>query len=166
MKTTEFVKMGLEVSKQLTLGLIDDMKDAPLTFPTSKGGNHPLWVLGHLAFSECGIVNGMMLGEENPLEEWKDLFGGGSEPVADASKYPPLEEIAAKFEEVRAKTLSILAEMSDEDLDQKSKGCPPEREAFFGTYGQCFLVLSFHSMMHRGQVADARRMLDRKPLVA
>ena len=62
MKTVDFIKRGLETSKALTLGLIDDMKDAPLTQPTVNGGNHPLWILGHLAYSEANIVNHVILG--------------------------------------------------------------------------------------------------------
>ena len=46
MTTTEFIRKGLESSAGMTLKLIDNMKDQPLTFPTPKGGNHPLWVLG------------------------------------------------------------------------------------------------------------------------
>ena len=165
MKTVDFIKKGLEVSKFLTLGLIDDMKDAPLTQPTVNGGNHPLWVLGHLAYSEANIVNHVILGNENPLIEWKEIFGAGSEPVADAGHYPAWDELRQKFEEVRSHTLSVLGGLSDDDLDQPSKNCPPERESIFGTVGQCFFVLALHPAIHRGQVADARRAAGRKPLI-
>ena len=40
----------------LVLGLIDDMKDAPLQAPTSKGGNPPLWILGHWTYAESNIL--------------------------------------------------------------------------------------------------------------
>ena len=166
MNTIEFIKMGLEVSKNLTLGLIDDMKDAPLTQPTSNGGNHPLWILGHLAYSEANVVHHIISGNENPLIGWKDIFGGGSEPVADANHYPSFDELRQKFEEVRAHTLKVLSTLSADDLDAPSKNCPPEREGFFGTVGQCFAVLILHPAMHRGQVADARRMVSREPLLA
>ena len=165
MKTTDFVKMGLEMSKNLAMGLITDMKDAPLTSPTPKGGNHPLWVLGHLAYGEANITNDLILGETNPLAEWKDIFGGGTEPVTDADHYPPFDDLAAKFEEVRARTLSLLNGLTDDDLDKPSKGCPDDLKDFFGTVGQCFLVLALHPMMHHGQVADARRAIGRKPMM-
>lgn len=166
MKTTDYLKMALETSKAFTLGLIDDMKDAPLTQPTVNGGNHPLWVLGHLAYSEANIVNHIILGNENPLIEWKELFGSGNEVVADADRYPSLDELMKKFEEVRTQTLSVLEGLSDDDLDQPSKNCPPGRENFLGTVGQCFMMLSLHATMHYGQVADARRALGRKPAFA
>jgi len=166
MTTIDFIRMGLETSKFVTFGLIDDMQDAPLTRPTSKGGNHPLWILGHLTFSEANIVHCIIQGNENPLAGWQDLFGGGTEPVADATQYPSWDEVRPMFDEVRDHTLSVLNGLTEEDLDQPSKNCPPEREAFFGTIGQCFLVAIMHPTMHRGQIADARRTLGRSPLLA
>ena len=48
MKAVDFAKLCLEMSSGWVMGLIEDMKDAPLTAPTPNGGNHPLWCLGHL----------------------------------------------------------------------------------------------------------------------
>ena len=164
MKAVEFIRQGLEGSARAALLMIDDMKDAPLTFPTPKGGNHPLWVLGHIAVVEGQVIQTIMLGRPNPVAHWNELFGMKSEPTADASRYPPLEEIREKFLELRADTMKTLDSLSDEDLDQPSKGCPPEMKEFLGTYAPCFLVLIFNTMTHRGQVADARRAAGRKPL--
>ena len=166
MKTIDFIKRGIETSRNFTLGLLDDMKDAPLTQPTSKGGNHPLWILGHLAYGEANIVNHIILGNENPLIKWKEMFGGGSEPVTEADKYLPWDEVRKKFDEIRAQTLNVLEGMSDADLDKPSKNCPPGREELLGKVGGCFLVLTLHPMMHRGQVADTRRAVERQPLMA
>lgn len=165
MTTIDYIKMGLETSNMLTLGLIDDMQDAPLTQPTSNGGNHPLWILGHLAYSEANIVDHIILGNENPLIGWKEMFGSSSEPVAEAGHYLPWDEVRKHFVQVRDRTMSILDGMSDEDLDLPSKNCPPGREQLMGTVGGCFLVVTLHPTMHRGQIADARRRLGRPPLL-
>lgn len=164
MKTTDYIRTGLELSGRLTLALIEDMKDAPLTFPTAKGGNHPLWILGHLALSEARIIQEIMLGRQNPLEHWKELFERGTQPVAEAARYPSFDQVLRAFQEVRAGTLKALETLTDADLDQPSKACPPDLQSFCGTVGQCFLLLGFHSMFHRGQVADSRRMAGRKPV--
>jgi DinB superfamily len=163
MKTIEFIRMSLDMSAGMALELIDDMKDQPLTFPTPKGGNHPLWVMGHLAWTEGGILH-IMIGRPNPLENWKPLFGFGSEPSADASKYPSLDELKKAFQEQRAQTLEVLGTLTDADLDQPSKGCPTEAKSFVGTYAQCFLVLIANTTSHNGQLTDARRAAGRKPL--
>jgi uncharacterized damage-inducible protein DinB len=117
-----------------------------------------------MAVVEGQVIQTIMLGKPNPVAHWNELFGMKSEPTADASRYPPLEEIREKFLELRAETMKTLDTLSDEDLDQPSKGCPPEMKEFLGTYAPCFLVLIFNTMTHRGQVADARRAAGRKPL--
>jgi hypothetical protein len=164
MNTVEFIRTALDRSAGATLALIDDMKDQPLTFPTPKGGNHPLWVLGHLAHTEGEVIQHFMLGRPNPVERWKGLFGRGSEPSAEADRYPAFDEVKRAFQDLRAETLQVLGTLTDADLDQPSKGCPPELRQFVGTYGQCFLIVVLNTMAHRGQVADARRAAGRKPL--
>ena len=106
-----------------------------------------------------------MLGESNPLAEWKDVFSNGTEPVGDLNKYPPFDEVMAKFQEVHHANMALLDSMSEEDLDMTSNACPPGYEGFLGTYRQCFQLIANHLMMHYGQVADARRSAGRKPLM-
>ena len=165
MQSKDLLKTNLEMTTGIIQPLIEDMKDAPLTFPTSKGGNHPLWVLGHLAYSEGGILQEMMLGESNPLAQWKEIFAAGSVPVSEADKYPPFDEVMAKFQEVHQANMALLDSLSEAELDTPSKGCPPGYEGFFGTYRQCFQMVANHLLMHCGQVADARRAAGRKPLM-
>jgi len=161
MQSKELLRTNLEMTHGFVLGLIEGMKDAPLTFPTPKGGNHPLWVLGHSTYAEAGIIQEKMLGKSNPLPEWKDVFGDGTEPVDDADKYPPFDEVMAKCQEVRQATMTLFDSLSEADLDTPSKGCDPKFAKYFGTYRLCFLFVANHWMMHRGQVADARRAAGR-----
>jgi hypothetical protein len=163
MKATEVLQGSLEGTKGWFLGLMQDMKASSLTFPTPKGGNHPLWVLGHLTLAEASMMSGFILGEPNPLAKWEKEFGVKTEPVADASKYPSWDELMAEFEKVRARTLQLLASMSDDDLSKPSKA-PADMAAFFGTVGQCFAMIGTHMAFHAGQVADARRAAGKKPV--
>jgi hypothetical protein len=163
MKTVEFIRICLEGSARAILQLIEDMREQALTFPTPKGGNHPLWVLGHLAWSE-GFLQQVLLGKPNPVAHWQSLFGIGSEAAADAARYPSFDELQKTFLDLRAETLKVLSSLTDNDLDQPSKGCPPEFKQALGTYADCFRGLIFNTLHHRGQVADARRAAGRKPL--
>ena len=165
MKTTDFIKMSLENSKGWAMGLISDMKDAPLTQPTSNGGNHPLWVLGHLVRSESDLLDCFVLGKPNRYPEWEGVFSMGSTPSTDASKYPSIDELMVKFEEMRAATLAHLDTLSEEDLDKPSHA-PEKFGAAFGTVGACFAAMSGHVSFHAGQVADARRAAGKGPLMA
>jgi hypothetical protein len=164
MKTTDYIRSSIDASKMLVLSLLDDMEDAPLTQPTSKGGNHPLWVLGHLTYSESNIVSHIIQGNENPLIGWKEMFGSGREPTTDATQYIPWQEVRAKFDEVREKTISFLDGISDADLEQPSKNCPPGGK-LMSTIGGCLIIVALHPTMHYGQVADARRMAGRDRLL-
>jgi hypothetical protein len=164
MKTTDYLRMGLEFATGQALALIEDMKDALLTFPTTNGGNHPLWVLGHLAIAEGQLIQHVMLGRPNPLAHWKELFGPGTRPVADAARYPAFGELMNAFKEARSGTLKVLESLTDADLDRPSKACPPEFQSFVGTVRQCFIYLTYHFAYHAGQVSDARRTAGRKPL--
>ena len=165
MNGTDVIRNSLETGKNWVLGLVNDMKDAPTTFPTPNGGNHPLWVVGHLLFAEGHLIDVFIQGKEHPTAQWNDLFGIGSEPTADASAYPSLEELLGKWEETRARTLAYLDTLSDDDLDKPSHA-PAEAQDTFGTVGKCLITLSLHFTFHGGQVADARRAARREPLLA
>ena len=156
MRAVDFAMMSLEMSYGWIMGLAEDAKDVPLTAPTPKGGNHPVWCLGHLAFSEGNLIHVFAKGGENPLADWEELFGQGSQPVADASKYPSYEELLAKVAEVRAGTKDYIASLSDEDLDKPSQASGEAKE-WFGTVGSCLAAAGLHFTYHGGQIADCRR---------
>ena len=164
MQTIDFIKMSLEMSGSWILALAKDMQDAPLTMPTSAGGNHPMWCVGHLAYSEANLVNVLIKGEEHPFPEWEGLFKQGGEVYTESSKYPAYEDVISKLEEVRASTLALLDTLTDDDLDKPSHA-EEEMKDFFGTVGACLAVIVIHYSFHGGQIADARRALGRAPLM-
>lgn len=163
MNGNEVIKSALEMSRSWLTALVQDVKDAPTTFPTGKGGNHPLWAVGHITHSEAGVVSQFVFGEANPLAKWDALFGMGSEPVADASAYPPLDELLAEFDKVRARTMQLVDSYTEADLSKPSHA-PEEYKDMFGTVGQCLVSAALHATFHTGQIADARRAMGKKPV--
>ncbi len=163
MNAIEVLKAELEMGRQWLMALISDVAGAEVTSPTPRGGNHPLWVLGHVTHSEAGMVNGFVLGQSNPLAKWDQLFDMGSQPVGDLNAYPSLAELRVEFEKVRANTLKVLAGMSESDLDKPSYA-PAHIASMFGTVGQCFAAVGLHCTFHAGQAADARRAAGKKPI--
>jgi uncharacterized damage-inducible protein DinB len=139
------------------------MSDAATTFPTPNGGCHPLWVLGHLTLVE-GMIPAALFAEKNPAAEWQQYFGEGSEAVADARAYPPLDKVREKYRQLRERNLKILESLTEADLDKPTKAPPRGRERELATYGQSFLVLALHQAMHRGNLTDARRAAGRTVL--
>jgi uncharacterized damage-inducible protein DinB len=163
MQTKDIIQFALTLSDGAVLSVIDEMSDASTTFPTLNGGCHPLWVLGHLALIE-GSIPEILFGEKNPLEQWQQYFGTGTEPVADTGKYPPLSEVREKYIQLRERNLKLLESLSEEDLDKPTSTPPKGLEHEFGTYGQSFMTLALHQTLHRGHVTDARRAAARKVL--
>ncbi len=163
MKSVEMLRKTLQISHQVFTSIVEDMQDAPLTFPTPRGGNHPLWVLGHIAFVEADVPH-VLFGESNPVAHWASMFGPGTEPTDDPDDYPPFDEVLEMYKRCRARTLEILDQLDDQDLDQPTVEPPPGLEQFMATFGDTLMIVVLHQMMHRGQVADARRAIGREPL--
>jgi uncharacterized damage-inducible protein DinB len=155
-QSIELIRDNLRRSTELALAQIEDMREHGAVFPTPNGGSHTLWVLGHLAYIEALIIRGFMLGEPNPLAEWKDTFDG-AETSGNADDYPPFDEVLARCREMRAGTTALIDSFSEEDLDKPSADAPEGYEDTFGTYRLCLQFVADHWYMHRGQLADARR---------
>lgn len=139
---------------------LSDMNDHPLQRPGSWGGNHAMWIAGHLAVAE-GRLHKMLFDEPNPLEHWKPMFDWGTTPVDDASKYPPFEEVLGTLAKLRARTYAYLDTLEDKDL---SKPTPlPAPGMPFDTVGQTLLLIALHQCLHAGEATVARRATGRQP---
>ena len=163
MTAMQVIRKALEMGDRAMMMLLEDLKNAPMTSPTSSGGNHPLWVLGHITFVE-GNIRRVVLGEDNQVQKWAPLFAAGTEPSSDASKYPPFEEILRTYRELRNYNLQLLDKLGEAGLDQPTKYTPRGLEEALKTAGDTFMTIAMHQMNHRGQLADARRALGRKPI--
>lgn len=164
MKTTDYIRTLLEGSKGWTMGLINDMKDSPVTQPTANGGNHTAWVLGHLIHSESNLLDIFILGKENRFPELANC-SMKTEPSTNPDDYLPMDELFAKFEEIRSASLAHLDTLSDEDLTAKSHA-PEEFGPMFSTVGGVYGAMCIHVAFHGGQVAVCRRAAGREPLMA
>jgi uncharacterized damage-inducible protein DinB len=110
------------------------------------------------------MIPEVLFGDKSPVAEWHKHFGESSEPVDNESAYPPFSEVRAKYLEMRERNLRLLESLSEEDLDKPTNAPPKGREQEFATYGQSFLVLALHQMMHRSHVTDALRAAGRAAL--
>ena len=105
-----------------------------------------------------------MLGRPNPLAHWKDRFGARTEPSAEAARYPSFEAACKAFMDLRAETLRLL------DTDRcRPRPAEPGLSTATGAVPRnlrpVLLDSAMHPMMHRGQVADARRAAGRKAMM-
>ncbi len=129
----------------------DQMCDQP-------GGlkNHPAWAIGHLTVS-CDFT-GSMLGLQpiNP-QEWGELLGMDSQPVADTSKYPDKQTLVDAFEKTHQAVAKAYEQAPDSLLAK-----PTPHEGFrkmFPTIGQAlFFMMGSHESIHLGQLASWRQV--------
>ena len=163
MNTTDYIKMTLGMCDNWIMGLAADAKDIAMTAPTPNGGNHPLWCVGHLAYSQANLLS-MATGEPNELADWEGLFKNGTTVSTDASAYPSFDEVMSKYGETNSKIVAYIDGLSDQDLDKPSHA-EGEMKEWFGTVGQCLGAMAVHIGFHGGQIADSRRAAGRAPLM-
>ncbi|HEY2159546.1 MAG TPA: DinB family protein [Isosphaeraceae bacterium] len=162
MKAIDLIRCAMQKTDEWMTSAAEELRDVPLVQPTSRGGNHPLWTVGHIAVVE-GDVPHILFGEPNPVEHWKPLFGQGSTPTTDASAYPPYDEVLKTYRSLRAKNLAQLDAIGEAGLDRVSALIPPGFEEEMKTVGTTLLVIALHQMSHLGQLADARRAAGKAP---
>ena len=163
MTAMDLIHKALEMGDRAMMMLVEDLRSAPLAAPTPRGGNHATWVLGHITFIEAS-VRSVFFGEPHPLPHWAPLFAPGTEPTSDPKAYPPFDEMIQTYRDLRARNLQLLREIGEAGLDRKTKAPPKGLEEVLGTFGDTFHTIAMHQMNHRGQLADVRRALGRKPI--
>ena len=161
MKALDAIRIALKFS-DMGMKHLGEMNDAPLLRPGPWGGNHAMWIAGHLAVVE-GRLQQMLHGTANPVAQWKPLFDWGTEPISDVTAYPPFDEVLRAYRELRAKNLGLLEEIGEAGLDRPTKSPPPGLEEVFRTIGQTFLTIALHQTFHGGQASVARRASGRRP---
>ena len=147
MKALDAIRTVLKFS-DMGMKYLGEMSDAPLLRPGPWGGNHAMWIAGHLTVVE-GRLHQMLHGTPNPVHHWKPLFDWGSEPTDDPADYPPFDEVMEKFKELRAQTHAFLDEVGEEGLDQPTK-CQPPGFSGFETAGKAIIIIAGHACGHLG----------------
>ncbi len=164
MKALELIHWALHLTDAGMARLVADMREKPMTQPTSAGGNHPIWVLGHIAYVE-GSASDILYGEPNPVAHWEKLFGPGSQPTVNPGDYPSFDELQKTCRELRAKNLKRLEEIGEAGLDAAPKNVPAPFKDIMTSIGKTYLLLALHQNVHYGEICDARRVAGLKPLM-
>ena len=168
MNVNAFAVSTLEQAREHTVAAVEGLTGEEMLFQPKAGMNHALWLLGHIAESENGLLLGFCKGANLLPVGWHEKFGIGSKPVADRAKYPSREEVLKLMEKVHAAAIEYVRSLSPEDLDRRPAGIDrlPERaQALFATIGKCIYQHALHESSHAGQIATLRRFLGRPPRV-
>ena len=94
------------------------------------------------------------------------MFGQDTTATNNVAKYPPLEDVVARYMQLRRKNLQLLDSLTEADLDKRTSWQPKGLEEHLATYGKALLTLALHQMAHRGQITDAIRSAGRAVPIA
>lgn len=162
MSRKELIKESLEFARNYSEGLFGQFTSADeWVFQTHGHANHALWCAGHIALADNLGISLVAPDKADLPDRYESMFGRGSNPVSDTSKYPDPKEVLAYMKERREVLLSILDGLSDADLDRAT---PDDAPDFLPTVRSVFTLLSWHEGLHAGQASIAHRGLN-KPSV-
>jgi len=127
----------------------------------AEGVTHVAWQVGHLAVCEYGLAMKRIRGEKpGDLELVSDthrkLFGKGSVPDPDASKYPSPGKIKDILDHVHKQAIDELID-TPEEIFSEPVGDPPH--PMFKTKLGALHWCAQHEFIHAGQIGLLRRLL-------
>jgi hypothetical protein len=162
MNTQDAIRATFASSNRVLSRYLEDLSDADLMVRPGPGCNHIAWQLGHLIASENQLLEAVAPGTGIKMPDgFVERHSKDSKDDDDAAHFFTKQQYLDLFEKVHAATLSVIAKLSDADLDQPS----PERfRSRFPTVGNIIILIATHGMMHAGQFVPVRRRLG-KPVV-
>jgi hypothetical protein len=153
----------LRAARRFTLKTLEQVPQENW-FAMPGGVTHVAWQVGHLAIAQYRLclvrIRGDLPTDANLITpEWIGLFGKGSTPDPDPTKYPSIGAIVALVERVHAMALETCAAPPESDLDTPSLPQHWQFDTKLGAIQWC----ARHEMTHAGQIGLLRRMLGQKP---
>lgn len=157
------IKDALSGARRYSEGLFANFKTPDeWVYQVHDKANHALWCAGHLGSTDNFMLSLIAPEKAKSNERYKALFGGGSEPVGDASQYPSPDEIMDYLRERRKVLLEVLDGMTEADL---AKPTPDDAPDFIPDIESAFRILSWHEGLHAGQASIAHRGLEKSPVM-
>lgn len=146
----------LRFSRGATKKMLEGISAARACEQPTNCMNHALWTLGHLASTDDFMLV-EFTGQKSALpESWNTLFGMGSTPTSDASKYPSMAEVSKALDERRAVLEKWVASLTPAHMaTQTPEGWRP----YTPTLGDVPGFIAWHEGYHQGQLAVLRRGL-------
>lgn len=158
------IESGLTVlgfARRITLGLLEGIADDAVTHQPIPNANHALWVMGHLAHTDNYFLTAVASQPSKVPTEWDELFGMGSQPTADARRYPSRADLMDRLRARREDLIAWLRTLSDA---QAARPLAKELQGFAPTFGSLAHSIAWHEGLHAGQLTVVRKSLGIAPL--
>lgn len=160
MNAKEHAIAVLNFARGQTDQLLEDIPEDQFLHQPVEGGNHALWVMGHLAVSDeflAGLYDG---GAARLPETYDKLFGMGSKPTNDAAAYPPVAEVRQHLAATRRRVLAAVQAANDATLNSP---LPDDIEGFASDRLAALFNIAWHEGLHAGQITTVRKSLGIAP---
>jgi uncharacterized damage-inducible protein DinB len=161
---SSLIQMGfntLDFGRGFTMNLLEATPDDAFLAVPCEGGNHPAWIVGHIAATDDAFVSALSGGKPSLPESWDKLFGYKSEVVCDASVYPSRAELTEALGSTRTILKTWLETLSDEQLLEPIEG---DLSQFAKDRAMLMGTIAWHEGLHAGQLGVVRRSLGMPPL--
>lgn len=161
MELKERLRRGLEQTRRFTDTLLAEIPDEDWLVRPSLGANHTFWIAGHL-----GLATNHFIGLVDPRkaepqrEDFRTLFGKGTQSIEDAGIYPLPADLRAYLTDRGNAFLSLLNSCSDDDFAREVTGGPP----FMYDVGAVFQMGAWHETLHSGQLTIIHRRVGQTPI--
>lgn len=162
MKTHEAITSSLQTARFIMTSYLSDMSDSDLLVRPVPGAHHAAWQLGHLITSESQMILGVRAGSAPALPpEFLARHDKASARRDAPTDFYSKDQYLSFMNSVREATLSLLGQLSENDLSQPG---PEAMRSYAPKVGSVFQSIAHHELMHSGQIAVIRRALG-KPVV-
>lgn len=153
----------LEKARTFSMRLLEDFSTPQeWTRQLHEGGNHAAWFVGHMGTTDNFMISILAPGKAEEREEFTSSFGMGSEPSAEITDYPPVDELLSYMTARRTVLLELLAGLNEEALARET---PDGTPGFMPDYASVFETAIWHEALHSGQLSMIRRALGHPPIV-
>jgi uncharacterized damage-inducible protein DinB len=151
---------ALNFSRATLTGMIHGIPLEEYCHQPVSGGNHTMWVLGHLADTDDFFLE-VVGGKPSACPEgWRDLFHMGSSPLPMLADYPSIEVINQQLHDRREELQTWLTSLTEAEM---AEPLPTDFVNFAPNLGTMFCSLACHEGIHIGQITMIRRSLGLAP---
>ncbi|HVS38883.1 MAG TPA: DinB family protein [Gemmataceae bacterium] len=122
-----------------------------------KTMNHAAWLLGHMAWAAGEVALDKLGQPPSCPANYKELFGMGTQPSSERSRYPSKAELLKTLEDAFARLGEAAQKATPETL---AKPAPERIRDRFPTVGALVAALmTGHHASHNGQLSAWRRAM-------
>ncbi len=167
MTRLEQALVQLNLARTYSLDLLNDVPKKDWFWMPAPGVTHVAWQAGHLATAQYHLALARIRGNRPedrnlfPTDNFVELFGRSSKPMADTGQYPTPAELLATLERITAQAAQELPTLTEEQLDQPTDLVRPH--PIVTTKLSSLLWCTHHEFSHAGQIGLLRRLLGSTP---